>query len=404
MDEEVEEIRLREAKLAPERKTVIEGPALQLVEQQNKLNRGLSEVYDITPDIDKGKPGGYLFEPDSLRLSPAELQKRYDPQTWADFQAWAHKTEVEPGTTVWQWMGGKKVTQPPKSTAKKKPAKKAPSKPKARPAPKPKAAPKAAPSLKPQPPVAPPEPPKRTVAGIEAALGVHVTRWKQFVAERDALRAAKTTAWTARDWQALQVADDALNTKNVEIDQWLESSRDAVSIPTTERGQVVVTTAAKSVRAVVAKGAALTERYTHADLMPRVEAKYYAGRAHHSKGVISINAKTSPSVVMHEITHAIEQQASSVLVRSLAFLKHRAGDEPLQSLRKLTGLGYKPYEMAFEDHFAKRGGSHYMGKSYGGRATELLTMGVERLHRDPLEFLVNDQEYFRFVIETLQLL
>ncbi len=43
-----------------------------------------------------------------------------------------------------------------------------------------------------------------------------------------------------------------------------------------------------------------------------------------------------------------------------------------------------------------------MGKDYGGEATELLTMGIERLHRNPVEFYINDPEYFEFVMRTLQ--
>lgn len=407
MDDEVAEIRAREKRLPPERKTIIEGPALQMVEQQNKLNRGPTEVYDITPDIEKGKPGGFLFEPDSLRLSPSELQKRYDPQTWADFQAWAQKTEVEPGTTVWQWMGGQKTTgkASPQKAAKQPAKPKAPKKARKKAAPKPKTpakpkAPKPAPS---PPPV--PAPP-RTVASIEAALGAHATKMQQLTQECDALRRAKVAAYPTNNWTEINRLQGEVKAKSLEMDQLLEASRDLVSIPQADRGQVVVTKVSPSIKAKVAAGAQLTERYTHASLMPRIEAKYYAGkRARHSQGVVKVGTQTPDSVVMHEITHATEQQTARVLAKSLAFLKRRAGHESLQPLRKLTGIRkYKAHEMAYEDEFKKRGGEHYMGKSYGGRATELLTMGVERLHRDPLEFWANDPEYFRFVLQTLQLL
>jgi SPP1 gp7 family putative phage head morphogenesis protein len=112
LPEEVAEIQNRERKLAPEKQTVIEGKALELVETQNKLNRGPTEVYDITAPADRGKPGAFLFEPDSLRLSAAELQGRYDAQTWREFQEWAHRTEAGPDTTVWEWMGGTKLQAP----------------------------------------------------------------------------------------------------------------------------------------------------------------------------------------------------------------------------------------------------------------------------------------------------
>lgn len=39
------------------------------------------------------------------------------------------------------------------------------------------------------------------------------------------------------------------------------------------------------------------------------------------------------------------------------------------------------------------------GKNYHGRATEVLTMGVERLHENPLEFHKTDPDFFQFVIK-----
>lgn len=108
LPEEVDEIRDREAAKPPESKTVIEGNALSYLEQQNKLDRGPSKIFDMTPPSEKGRAGAFLFEPDSLRLQPAQLQTRYDPQTWADFVTWSQATTLEgPGSrTVWEWMGG----------------------------------------------------------------------------------------------------------------------------------------------------------------------------------------------------------------------------------------------------------------------------------------------------------
>ncbi|MCX6848226.1 MAG: hypothetical protein NTY98_04845 [Verrucomicrobia bacterium] len=59
--------------------------------------------------------------------------------------------------------------------------------------------------------------------------------------------------------------------------------------------------------------------------------------------------------------------------------------------------------MTCKDRFEELGGKHYMGRFYpGADGTEILTMGIERLHRGPVDFYVNDPEYFEFVIKTLQ--
>lgn len=125
-------------------------------------------------------------------------------------------------------------------------------------------------------------------------------------------------------------------------------------------------------------------------------------RAAHYRGMLLINLKTDASTVMHELTHAVEQQSPHILKASQDFLKKRAGNESPQKLSDLTGnKEYKDYEEAYEDEFFSRGGEHYAGKIYPD-ATELLTMGIERLHENPVEFYSNDPEYFDFVIHTLQ--
>ena len=153
------------------------------------------------------------------------------------------------------------------------------------------------------------------------------------------------------------------------------------------------------------RGAEIAERYTHPDLLPKLSIVGHSGRAFHRGGsspTIHIGSKTSASVAAHEITHGTEQQTPSVLKKSRAFLKRRAGGKPTVSLRKATGQNYKAHERAWEDDWIAKGGRLYMGKDYGDRATEILTMGIERLHRNPQEFAMNDPDYFQFVIETLQ--
>ena len=103
--------------------------------------------------------------------------------------------------------------------------------------------------------------------------------------------------------------------------------------------------------------------------------------------------KTGGRVAAHEIIHGTEQQTPSVLKKSRAFLKRRAGGKPTVSLRKATGQNYKAHERAWEDDWIAKGGRLYMGKDYGDRATEILTMGIERLHRNLQEFAMNDSDF-----------
>jgi hypothetical protein len=65
--------------------------------------------------------------------------------------------------------------------------------------------------------------------------------------------------------------------------------------------------------------------------------------------------------------------------------------------------------VAFKDEWVKRGGINYSGKLYSttGKVedatfTELLTMGIQRLHLSPFEFHRDDPDYFWFCVSTLQ--
>ena len=129
-------------------------------------------------------------------------------------------------------------------------------------------------------------------------------------------------------------------------------------------------------------------------------------RAHYKRGASTIYLRSdeSVSVMLHEMMHSLEYSRPEVSKRSKAFLAKRGAGERPQRLRELTGNpNYLYSEIALEDEFKKRGGSHYMGKIYDRESTEILTMGVERLLGDPTNFYLEDREYFDFMIEILNL-
>jgi hypothetical protein len=188
----------------------------------------------------------------------------------------------------------------------------------------------------------------------------------------------------------------------------VDKLRDAVSIPVSDRGDLKWSTNGMESKYWAANGSKLEEgieivkRYTSKNALVDVRVARYNDREYQSGGVIYISAGTSPSTVAHEITHAIEIANKDVLQKSNAFLKKRANGQKLKSLKKLTGIDYKRYEMTYEDEWEKRGGNVYSGKYYNDAATEILTMGIERLHADPLKFYRSDPGYFEFVVKTLQ--
>lgn len=238
---------------------------------------------------------------------------------------------------------------------------------------------------------------------------IDVIRW----AKRAARTVRPRTRRTLEDMAKAYVDADSAQRKVLR-----DEAREMISLPEKERVGVNLThlTRNRSVRQVAEEGAAIVSRYTAPELLSntKVSVNLNRGRrAYHRGGGIFINGSTSASVAAHEITHAIEQQNPKVLRAAADFLLKRGKGETPKSLRSLTGIqGYSSSEIALEDKWKDRGGSVYAGKVYTHygpaqssmdiRATEVLTMGIERLHADPLEFFTNDREWFEFTVNTLR--
>ena len=132
-------------------------------------------------------------------------------------------------------------------------------------------------------------------------------------------------------------------------------------------------------------------------------------RAFYSPITKKLNLNTHPKISgklstgIHESMHWLEDFNPHVHKRCVEFLEHRCKGETPQSLRRLTGLGYRSYEMTRPDNFFRP----YCGKDYidanGNRyATEVLSMGVEQMLKGPAAFAKQDPEYFNFVVSVLK--
>lgn len=106
-----------------------------------------------------------------------------------------------------------------------------------------------------------------------------------------------------------------------------------------------------------------------------------------------------PSVAVHEASHFVEFGNAHVHERCLEFLRYRTAGERARPLREITGnIFYGRSEIARPDKFF----NPYCGKDYGDRATEILSMGVERLTREPMVFYNSDPEYFLFCVGMIR--
>lgn len=171
----------------------------------------------------------------------------------------------------------------------------------------------------------------------------------------------------------------------------------------------------RAVQEIAAAGNRLIARFVRPSITQNVRVSVHRtndDRAFYRAGGIYLNALSDTSTAAHEIMHGIEVQNPSILKSAAEFLLRRSNGEAPEKLSALTGdKSYWSTERAFEDDWVDRGGRVYAGKVYSSasspqtpaelNATEVLTIGIERLLADPLDFVARDPAWFEFLIETI---
>ena len=67
--------------------------------------------------------------------------------------------------------------------------------------------------------------------------------------------------------------------------------------------------------------------------------------------------------------------------------------------------GYDETEIGRDDDFGKAFGKQdafYVGKHYADGSTEIISMGLEKLYKDPVKFAQDDPEYCAFLVGILE--
>ena len=121
-----------------------------------------------------------------------------------------------------------------------------------------------------------------------------------------------------------------------------------------------------------------------------------------------LHEKDNIGIWVHETGHAIEQADPYVAGMVNTFLNMRVGNETPQEMKDLfPGHGFKPGEKGRKNHFDRAfngdpAEAYYVGKDYQEQGTEVLSMGIQKLHDSPMDFMKKDPEYFEFVVSVLQ--
>lgn len=123
-----------------------------------------------------------------------------------------------------------------------------------------------------------------------------------------------------------------------------------------------------------------------------------SGRAHYSSQYNQIHIAKSDTkfTVLHELGHSLERN-NHVMKAAVDFLKRRVGNFPAEKLLYPNIKGN--YERYWDGKFF----NNYVGKIYKGsgykdlRATEVISMGLEQMMRNPRLFYQQDKEHFELI-------
>lgn len=122
---------------------------------------------------------------------------------------------------------------------------------------------------------------------------------------------------------------------------------------------------------------------------------------------VVVSSRETPSVVAHEIGHCVEYNPEATRLAQEFRTRRTAGSQEV-SFRSKFGRGYKADERGSPDDFKKahlaagyddkeaEHRAHYTGKRYVSGSTEVISMGVELLKKDPAAFAKADPEWFAF--------
>lgn len=106
-----------------------------------------------------------------------------------------------------------------------------------------------------------------------------------------------------------------------------------------------------------------------------------------------------PGTVIHELSHWIEYSVPEIKKEVVEFYGRRTTGEKAVKLKDVTGIkSYRDNETTKVDKWMRP----YMGKVYPDKSTEILSMGLELMYRNPVALAKQDPEMFDFIYSVVR--
>lgn len=147
---------------------------------------------------------------------------------------------------------------------------------------------------------------------------------------------------------------------------------------------------------------------------PKLRAFYRETGSPGKPAGVYAGSKDPPKTIVHELGHHLENRVQGIRDRANQFLDYRLSQSGTESKSMSeTSSFYRKDETGNDDDFWRMftdsktkpekpiESAYYVGKRYKSGDTEIVSMGLEQLYRDPARFARRDPEYFRFLTGIL---
>lgn len=267
--------------------------------------------------------------------------------------------------------------------------------------------------------VVPPTKVKTQVGSAESAITIHATeinKHKADVAKLIELKRVGRENLPPSDRELLDTLDDRVAFNNAKLNRQIhdtiaEASRARETNKATDvEYRATGPTGGKMTHQGAADAADWLNAHGNRDLlkvtMVPVEVSPIA-RAYTTGTKIVANKACEERVLLHEWAHQYELSYFRVKDRVAEFSKKRQGSEKLSRISPKLMSHEKSYK---DDWFKAVAACHYdksreqleiiasyVGKDYGGKATEIISVGMELMRANPAAFAAADPEWFDLV-------
>lgn len=139
------------------------------------------------------------------------------------------------------------------------------------------------------------------------------------------------------------------------------------------------------------------ENFGHVFANLRVEPGVRASYSY-AASTITMGGKDK-GTLFHEFGHQIEHYNKAAYNAVKSFRNERTANDKPEKLSKVTGIkSYRQDEMTKKDKFI----DPYVGKIYRDGATEVVSMGIERMMSSPVTFARKDPEHFALIADIMR--